>query len=104
MMAGVKGRSGGKRPGAGLKKKADLEQLHASVDAQVGGAVWESMIGALVKKAMKGDVKAFRELRICRFGHIPIAAEPIEDARPPIRYIEVVKPKLEEETGRPAHP
>jgi len=94
-MPGVKGRSGGRRAGTGPKKKADLEQLHASMDEHVGSADWAAMIGALVKKAKQGDVPAFRELRACRFGHIPLATQPApaeDEPRKPIQYIEVVRP------------
>ncbi len=87
-MAGVKGRSGGRRDGTGPKKRADLEQLHASMDEHVGSADWAAMIGALVKKAKQGDVAAFRELRACRFGQIPLAPQPVEDEQlKPIQYI-----------------
>ena len=62
-MAGVKGRSGGHRFGSGAKKKADLLHLHELIDARVGDALWNSIIDALVKKASKGDVQAFRASR-----------------------------------------
>jgi hypothetical protein len=77
-MAGVKGRSGGRRSGAGAKRSANLVQLHELIDARVGDAVWNSIIDALVKKARQGDVQAFRELRACRYGQIPIAPQPAQ--------------------------
>ena len=92
-MAGVKGRSGGRRSGAGAKKSANLLQLHELIDARVGDAVWDSIIDALVKKARQGDVQAFRELRACRYGQIPTAPQ-LVDARldDPINMIEYVLP------------
>jgi len=78
-MAGKKGCSGGKRPGAGAKKKADLVQLHEMIDLHIADGDWASIISALVKKAKQGDVQAFRELRACRFGQIPIAPVPNEE-------------------------
>jgi hypothetical protein len=105
-MAGKTGRSGGRRAGAGAKKKGDLVQLHAMIDLHVDDADWASIIGALVKKAKTGNVYAFRELRACRYGHLPIATEPVEDARPQIDLIEVVRPcsrkHVDEETVRRA--
>ena len=93
MMAGVRGRSGGRRSGAGAKKKANLVQLHELIDARVGDAVWDSIIDALVKKARNGDVQAFRELRACRYGQIPIAPQPERgEPAPPISMIEVQMP------------
>ena len=83
MMAGARGRSGGRRSGAGAKKKADLVQLHELIDTRVGDAVWDSIIDALVKKARNGDVQAFRELRACRYGQIPIAPQPERGEPPP---------------------
>ena len=74
-MAGAIGRSGGRRPGSGPKKKAELVQLHSLIDSNVGDEVWASIVAALVKKAQQGDVQAFRELRACRFGQIPMANE-----------------------------
>jgi hypothetical protein len=87
-MAGVKGRSGGRRPGSGPKRKAPLLLLHTMIDSIVGSADWASIVAALVKKAKQGDVpptsleqlidvgdvQAFRELRTCRFGHLPEAS------------------------------
>lgn len=78
-MAGTKGRSGGRRPGAGAKKKWDLVELHALIDLHVADSDWASIIGALVKKAKQGDVQAFRELRASRFGQIPLAPVPKEE-------------------------
>ena len=72
-MAGAKGRSGGRRPGAGAKSKAELVQLHNLIESRVVDDDWTSIIAALVEKAKKGDVQAFRELRACRFGQIPLA-------------------------------
>ncbi len=74
-MAGVKGRSGGRRPGSGPKRKAQLLLLHTMIDSYVGSADWASIVSALVKKAKSGDVQAFRELRTCRFGRLPEASE-----------------------------
>ena len=74
-MAGVKGRSGGRRVGAGGKKKAELIMLHTLIDSHVANDDWASIVAALVEKAKHGDVQAFRELRACRFGQIPMAAE-----------------------------
>ena len=92
-MAGVKGRSGGKRSGAGAKKRADLVQLHELIDARVSDAVWDSIVDALVKKARQGDVQAFRELRACRYGQLPIAPQPEQaESTPPINMIEYVLP------------
>ena len=92
-MAGVKGRSGGKRSGSGAKKKADLIHLHELIDARIGDAVWNSIIDALAKKARQGDVQAFRELRACRYGQIPIAPQPVQgESAPPFSMIEYVLP------------
>jgi hypothetical protein len=92
-MAGVRGRSGGKRSGSGAKKKADLVHLHELIDARIGDAVWNSIIDALVKQARNGDVQAFRELRACRYGQIPIAPQPVQgEALTPINTIEYVMP------------
>lgn len=92
-MAGVKGRSGGSRIGAGAKKKADLVQLHAFIDAHVGARDWTSMISALEKKAKRGNVQAFRELRACRFGNLPLATQADQDQpNTPINTIEVHTP------------
>ena len=89
-MAGAKGRSGGSRTGAGAKKKSDLAQLHAFIDAHVGDADWASMIGALKKKAKQGNVQAFRELRASRFGHLPLATQVDQDQpNTPIKTIVV---------------
>lgn len=79
-MSGKKGRSGGARPGAGAKKKGDLSDLHALIDEYVTDADWASIFKALLIKARKGNVAAFRELRACRYGQIPIAPVPTEDA------------------------
>lgn len=87
-MAGVKGRSGGRRFGAGAKKNADLVQLHTLIDAHIGDADWASIIRALVKKAKQGDVPAFRELRACRFGQIPLAPQPPQDE--PLEPIQII--------------
>ena len=73
-MAGVKGRSGGRRPGSGPKRKAQLQLLHTMIDSYVSSADWAFIVSALVKKARSGDVQAFRELRTCRFGHLPEAS------------------------------
>ena len=81
MMAGVKGRSGGRRPGSGPKRKAQLLLLHTMIDSYVGSAVWSSIVAALIKKAKLGDVQAFRELRACRFGNTPEASPYIESAQ-----------------------
>ena len=78
-MAGKKGRSGGKRPGAGAKR-GDLVHLHEIIDLHVADGDWAAIIGALVKKARRGNVSAFRELRACRFGQIPLA--PVPDPAP----------------------
>ena len=92
-MSGVKGRSGGRRRGTGPKNIQDLRQLHERMDACVGDGDWNSIIGALVKKAKKGDVAASRELRAWRFGQIPIAP-PVTDEEPiePIRIIRTIEP------------
>ena len=74
-MAGVKGRSGGRRLGAGGKKKAELVMLHTLIDSHVANDDWAAIVAALVERAKQGDVQAFRELRACRFGQIPMAAE-----------------------------
>ncbi len=91
-MAGTKGRSGGRRPGSGAKSKADLVALHTLFDAHVASNVWALMIDALVKRALQGDVHAFRELRACRFGHIPLASLGEDQPLPPIRTIVVQEP------------
>jgi hypothetical protein len=92
-MAGRKGRSGGRRPGAGAKRRAELERLHNLLDANVGDTVWTRLINALVKRALRGDVAAFRELRHMRFGHMPLATLP-DPNQPvvPIQYIKVPAP------------
>ena len=81
VMAGVKGSSGGKRTGSGPKRKAQLLLLHTMIDSYIGSADWASIVAALVKKAKLGDVQAFRELRTCRFGHLPEASPYIESAQ-----------------------
>jgi hypothetical protein len=99
-MPGVKGRSGGRRVGAGSKSKADLLELHELIDARIGEADWNSIIGALVKKAKRGDVQAFRELRACRFGQIPVAPkQDLDEDAPPllIRTISIVDPCPQED-------
>lgn len=78
-MSGRKGRSGGKRPGSGAKKKGDLAQLHALIDDHITDADWASILNALLDKARKGNVAAFRELRACRFGLTPTATDPAEE-------------------------
>lgn len=78
-MSGKKGRSGGARPGAGAKKRGDLAQLRELIDAHVTDADWASIFKALLIKARKGNVAAFRELRACRYGQIPIATDPAEE-------------------------
>lgn len=106
-MAGKKRRSGGSRAGAGAKKKSDLAHSHSLIDQHMEDADWASIIGALVKKAKRGNVQAFRELRACRFGHIPLATEPPEDDLPPIRIIEFMKPctrKHADETNSSSEP
>src|SRR5512135_63480 len=84
-MSGVKHRSGGRRVGAGAKKQADLRGLHELIDARIDEKDWNSIIAALVKKARRGDVQAFRELRACRFGQIPVAYERDLDEVEPLR-------------------
>jgi len=74
-MAGIKDRSGGRRLGAGGKKKAELVMLHTLIDSHVANDDWAAIVAALVERAKQGDVQAFRELRACRFGQIPMAAE-----------------------------
>jgi len=91
-MAGARGRSGGRRIGAGAKRKVDLEELHTLFDAYVTRDVWALMIDALVKRALQGDVQAFRELRACRFGQIPLAFQGEDQPMPPIHTIEVERP------------
>lgn len=78
-MSGKKGRSGGARPGSGAKRRGDLAQLRELIDAHVTDADWASIFKALLVKARKGNVAAFRELRACRYGQIPIAPIPAED-------------------------
>ena len=100
MMAGLKGRSGGRRLGSGAKKKADLVELHTLIDSHVGDADWASILGALLEKAKQGDVQAFRELRACRFGQIPLAVPPSENEPiGPIQIIEVVHPCTRQHVG-----
>ena len=104
-MSGVKGRSGGKRAGAGAKKKPDLLELHELIDGRVGSADWNSIIGALVEKAKRGNVQAFRELRACRFGQIPLASpQDLTEEPPPllIRTVSFIKPPPEEPAGQDA--
>ncbi len=76
----AKHRSGGRRVGAGAKKQADLRGLHELIDARVDEKDWSSIIAALVKKARRGDVQAFRELRTCRFGSLPETSQYIRPA------------------------
>ena len=95
-MSGVKGRSGGRRRGAGAKKKGDLRELHELIDARLGASDWNSIIGALAKKARRGDVQAFRELRACRFGQIPVASKEnlYEDEPLLIRTVSIIEAPL----------
>src|SRR5512135_2225785 len=93
-MSGVKRRSSGRRAGAGAKKQADLRGLHELIDARIDDKDWNSIIAALVKKARRGDVQAFRELRACRFGQIPVASvrDPDEEEPLRIRTISIIDP------------
>src|SRR5512135_3377921 len=92
-MSGVKRRSSGRRVGAGAKKQADLRGLHELIDARIDEKDWNSIIAMLLKKARRGDVQAFRELRACRFGQIPVASErdPYEEEPLRIRTVEIVE-------------
>lgn len=91
-MSGKKGRSGGARAGAGAKRRGDLAQLRELIDAHVTDADWASIFKALLIKARKGNVAAFRELRACRYGQIPIATDPVEE-QPKIMVMLRPKPK-----------
>jgi hypothetical protein len=85
-MPGAKGRNGGRCVGTASKKKAYLLGLHGLIDERAGDADWNSITGALVKKAKRCDVRAFRELCACRFGQIPVASrENLNEDETPLR-------------------
>ncbi len=102
-MAGMKGRSGGRRLGSGARKKEDIEHMRELMKARVSDTVWLGLIGTLVKRARQGDVQAFRELRLMRFGHIPLPPEPAKDERQPVQSYQVhvpcTRPHSDEEKG-----
>lgn len=67
-MAGVKGKSGGARPAAGRKSKAEEMGLSALLDKCWTVAAREKCIRSLAQKATKGEIEAIKLLMSYAFG------------------------------------
>lgn len=77
-MAGVKGKSGGARPGAGRKTAATKDYqttMRAAFERCVTREEWEVCIQALLRDAKRGSVAAFRELAPWVVGRVPDQVE-----------------------------
>ena len=75
-MAGAKGRSGGRRPGAGRKsedlqlRQGRMREIFHEVVTEDG---WRACVGAVLALAREGNVAAFKELAPWIVGRVPEA-------------------------------
>ena len=72
---GVSGNPAGKPKGARNRSTIVREWLDADATDGLGGTVTDQLVRALIGKASKGDVAAFRELMDSGFGKVKDEAE-----------------------------